>query len=285
MSKSCLIIEGGGMKCAYSAGVLDGLTDDRINFDECIGVSAGSGNGASFISGQRGRNKRFYIDHFKEHTYFGFKNLIKTGSFFDLQYIYGTLTNSDGKDPLDFDKIMKSKTEFYAVSTDAASGRPHYFSKDEMTQDDYRAIMASCAIPVLCKPVEIGGRLYYDGGVSDPIPIRKAIDDGCDKIVLILENPRSFVRRAQKYKLIYNIALRKYPKTAECISSRHIEYMKTIDMVGRLESEGKVFVFAPSAEYNASAGTKDMETLTKLYELGIKDYNDRRNAMFEYLKN
>ena len=103
MEKSGLIVEGGGMKCAYSAGILDAFLDDNVTFDYCMGVSAGAANTASYLAGQRGRNLRFYIEHVKDPRYISIKNLIKTGSLFGLQYIYGTLTNSTGNDPLDYD--------------------------------------------------------------------------------------------------------------------------------------------------------------------------------------
>ena len=143
--KTGLVVEGGGMKCAYSAGILDRFLDEHITFDYCIGVSAGSANTASYLAGQRGRNLRFYVDHLNEPGYMGVKNLLRTGQFFGLQYIYQTLTNSDGADPIDYPAIVENPAEFELVATDAATGKPVYFTKDDMKQDDYRAIMASCA--------------------------------------------------------------------------------------------------------------------------------------------
>ena len=139
--KTGLVVEGGGMKCAYSAGILDRFLDEHITFDYCIGVSAGSANVASYLAGQRGRNLRFYVDHLNEPGYMGVKNLLRTGQFFGLQYIYQTLTNSDGADPIDYPAIVENPAEFELVATDAATGKPVYFTKDDMKQDDYRAIM------------------------------------------------------------------------------------------------------------------------------------------------
>lgn len=103
-----LVVEGGGMKCAYSAGILDKFLDDHIQFDYCIGVSAGAANTLSYLAGQRGRNLRFYTGHLSDPRYLSVHSLIRTGNLFGLQYIYGTLTNSDGKDPIDYDAIMKN---------------------------------------------------------------------------------------------------------------------------------------------------------------------------------
>ena len=120
--------------------------DNSVTFDYCIGVSAGSANGVSFVAGQRGRNIRFYTEHINEKGYFGLSSFLKTGNLFGLQYIYGTLTNSGGADPLDFDAFMKSPMEYWLVATDAQTGKPAYFSKKDMHKDDYRHVMASLSL-------------------------------------------------------------------------------------------------------------------------------------------
>ena len=113
-----LVAEGGGMKCAYGAGVLDAFLDDGLQFPYCIGVSAGSANVASYLGGQRGRNIRFYVEHTQERDYFGAGPFVKTGNMFNLRYIYGTLSNSTGADPLDFARVMKNPARFRIVATD-----------------------------------------------------------------------------------------------------------------------------------------------------------------------
>ena len=140
-----LVVEGGGMKCAYNAGILDAFLDAGISFDYCIGVSAGSGNLASYLAGQRGRNLRFFTEHIHSPRYFGLKSLMKTGDLFGLQYIYGELTCAEGQDPLDFNAFMKNPAEYEAVVTNALTGKPEYFGREMMKQDEYRLIMASSA--------------------------------------------------------------------------------------------------------------------------------------------
>ena len=157
-----LVVEGGGMKCAYSAGILDKFLDDHIQFDYCIGVSAGAANTLSYLAGQRGRNLRFYTEHLSDPRYLSVHSLIRTGSLFGLQYIYGTLTNSDGKDPIDYDAIMKNPAEFYMPATDAVTGTATYFSKYDIVRDDYRTLMATCALPGFCRPVQVNHHYYYD---------------------------------------------------------------------------------------------------------------------------
>ncbi len=121
-----LVVEGGGMKCAYGAGIMDAFLDEGITFDYCIGVSGGSGNVASYLAGQRGRNLRFFTDHIHSPDYFGLKSLLKTGDLFGLEYIYGDLTRRDGEDPLDFPALMKNPSE--------------YFPKEMLTADQWREL-------------------------------------------------------------------------------------------------------------------------------------------------
>lgn len=281
--KTGLVVEGGGMKCAYSAGVIDGLLDDHITFDECIGVSSGSANTASFVAGQRGRNIRYYIEHPLDPKYCGAKQFIFHGSFFNLPYIFGTLTNEGGKDPLDYDAMMANPAEFLLVATDAETGEATYFSKHDMPRNDYRAIMASCAIPALGKPIEINGRKYFDGGVADSIPLQKAFDDGCDKVVVILENPRSFLRPPQKYKAIYHFLLRKYPVIADMVDTRYLRYRECLKWVYEMEKEGRIFVFTPPENSGITTSTVDIPKLKKLYADAFAGYQERRGELFRYL--
>ena len=278
-----LVVEGGGMKCAYNAGILDVFLDHQITFDYCIGVSGGAGNVASFVAGQRGRNIRFFTEHIHSPQYFGVKSLLKTGNLFGLQYIYGDLTNSTGKDPLDFPAIMKNPAEYEVVATNAVTGEAEYFGKEDMKQDDYRPIMASSAIPAACRPVVINGVPYYDGGISDAIPVRRALEKGCDRIVLILSKQRDYVRKPQGMRFLYSTLCRKYPKIIEDIDRRHITYRENLQEVFDLEKEGKAFVFAPSEHVKVGTYSMDEKTERILYDLGVKDFSDQEEALKRFI--
>ena len=283
MNKLGLIVEGGGMKCAYSAGILDAFLDHHITFDYCIGVSAGSANVASFMAGQRERNLRFYTEHLKEPGYFGLKSFLKTGNLFGLQYIYAALTNSDGADPLDFPAILANPAEFHLVATDAQTGKPAYFSKQDMIQDDYRHIMASCALPGACRPVEIDGRLYYDGGVTDAIPVQRALDDGCDRLVIILSKQKDFIKGPEKMRFAYSRLCRKYPKVIEALDNRHIMYRACQEKAFELEKQGKAFIFAPSTQLKLGTYTMVREIEQQLYDLGMKDFREQEQEFKDFL--
>ena len=280
-----LLVEGGGMKCAYNAGILDVFLDHQITFDYCIGVSGGAGNVASFVAGQRGRNIRFFTEHIHSPQYFGVKSLLKTGNLFGLQYIYGDLTNTTGKDPLDFPAIMKNPAEYEVAATNAVTGEAEYFGKEDMKQDDYRPIMASSAIPAACRPVVINGVPYYDGGISDAIPVRRALEKGCDRIVVILSKQRDYVRKPQGMRFLYSTLCRKYPKIIEDIDRRHITYRENLQEVFDLEKKGKAFVFAPSEHVKVGTYSMDEKTERILYDLGVKDFAERQEELKDFLKN
>lgn len=278
-----LVIEGGGMKCAYNAGILDAFLDEGIQFDYCIGVSAGSGNLASYLAGQRGRNLRFFTDHIHSPNYFGIKSFLRTGDLFGLQYIYGELTNAGGQDPLDYQRIMQNPSEYQAVVTNALTGKPEYFGKDMLKQDDYRLIMASSAIPVACRPVELNGIPYFDGGLSDAIPVMHALEQGCEKLVVILSKNRDYVRKPQGMRALYRLACRKYPNIIDAISRRHLTYNENFKKVFSLEQDGTAFVFAPSEPLHVGTYSIEENAERALYDLGLKDFLTEKERLMAFI--
>ncbi|MCR5144692.1 MAG: patatin family protein [Lachnospiraceae bacterium] len=282
--KTGLIVEGGGMKCAYGAGVLDILLDNDVNFDYCIGVSAGAANAASFLAGQRDRNKRFYTIHVTDPNYLSVYSLLKTGSLFGLRYIYGDMTNEGGIDPLDYDAYMANPTEAYFPATDAVTGEANYFNKNELRRNEYEPIMATCSLPVACKPIEYEGHVYYDGGVADSIPIEHALEHGCDRIVFISSKPEDFRMPPQTGKMLYTMTLkRKYPGVVEGLNHRHEVYNKQLDKVKALEAEGKVMCFHPSADIKIGTFTKDPAVMMQLYDNGVEDTIKNINRLKDFL--
>lgn len=283
MGKTGLVVEGGGMKCAYTAGILDRLIDHDIRFDYAIGVSAGSSCTASFLAGQRDRNRRFFVDHVREPGYMGMRTFLTTGSFFGLHYIYGDLTNSGGSDPLDFPAIQKNPAEFKIVATDADTGKATYFDKRDIVQDDYRVFMASCAIPVATRPVTIGRKTYYDGGVADPIPIRRALTDGCEKLLILLCRPKDTVRTPQKHLELLKVLLHKYPNMPRAIEKRYLIYNETLSYALELEKQGKALILAPEEALPVSTYTKDPAVLQGLYDLALKEFDAKQEQLSSFL--
>lgn len=279
-----LVVEGGGMKCAYGAGIMDAFLDEGITFDYCIGVSGGSGNVASYLAGQRGRNLRFFTDHIHSPDYFGLKSLLKTGDLFGLEYIYGNLTRRDGEDPLDFPALMKNPAEYEVVVTNALTGKPEYYGREMMQQDDYRLIMASSAIPVACHPVELNGTPYFDGGLTDAIPVRRAMERGCEKLVVLLTKNRDYVRKPQGMRGLYRRVCRRYPRIVEAIDRRHEVYNDNLRDVFSLEREGTAFVFAASEPIHVGTYSMKEEAERALYDLGLRDFAARKAELLEFLE-
>lgn len=286
-TKACkkigLVVEGGGMKCAYNAGILDAFLEEGITFDYCIGVSAGAGNLVSYLAGQKGRNLRFFTDHIHSSRYFGLKSLLKTGDLFGLEYIYGELTRAEGEDPLDFNAFVKNPAEYEAVVTNALTGKPEYFGREMMKQDDYRLIMASSAIPVACHPVELNGTPYYDGGLTDAIPVRRALERGCQKLVVILSKNRDYVRKPQGMRKLYRRVCRRYPNIVEGIERRHVVYNENMKEVFSLEREGIAFVFAASEPIHVGTYSMKEEAERELYDLGVRDFSAQKGQLGEFL--
>lgn len=278
-----LVVEGGGMKCAYNAAILDAFLDHNITFAYCIGASGGSGNLASYLAGQRGRNLRFFTEHIHSPSYFGLRSFLKTGDLFGLQYIYGTLTNSMGKDPLDFPALKNNPAEYEVVVTNALTGKAEYFGKEAMAQDDYRLIMASSAIPAACRPVELNDIPYFDGGLSDAIPVSRALEKGCDRLVVILSKMRDYVRKPQGMRLFYTMRCHRYPQIISLIDHRHTAYNQNLQEVFALEREGKAFVFAPSHPIHAGTYFMNEQAERDLYALGMEDFNKQKDALAAFM--
>lgn len=259
---------GGGMRGVFGCGVTDFLLDNDITFDYCLGVSAGSANLASYVSRQRGRNYRYYTKYSLRPEYMSAFNFVTKHSFFDLDYVYSVLSDSDGEDPLDYKTLSQSNQIYKAVATNGETGEPHYFTKDDFRQDFYEPLKASSAIPGVCKPVSIDGTDYFDGGVSDPIPVEKALADGCDHVFLILTKPIDFVKKPEMFKNAYTKVLKNYPAVIKKLNIRHETYNNEIKKALELSKEGKVTIIAPDDGYSVTAFTRNLRELNHLYNEG-----------------
>ncbi|MBP3487767.1 MAG: patatin family protein [Roseburia sp.] len=269
--KTGVIDVGGGLRGVYAAGVFDYCLDAEIEFDLGIGVSAGSANVASYAARQRGRNYTFYTEYPFRKEYMSVRNLLFKKSYLDLDYIYGTLSNGDGENPLDYQKLVDSSTEFMAVATDAKTGEAKYFGKSDLAQDDYSVLKASCAIPLVCHPYEVQGTAYYDGGLGDTVPIEKAFECGCDKVVLILTKPRDLVRTSNKDRLFADRLQRKYPMSAERLRQRSEQYNHGVALAKEYEARGQALIIAPDDTCGVDTLTKNKEALKAFYEKGYED--------------
>lgn len=269
--KTGIVDVGGGLRGIYAAGVFDRCLDLGIRFDVCVGVSAGSANISSYVAGQRGRNYLFYTEYPFRREYMGWRNFLRNGSYLDLDYIYGTLSNAGGENPLDFPALMASKTEYCVVACDAETGEAAYFGKEDVKQDDYSILKASSAIPFVCRPYEVGGRLYYDGALGDPIPVEKAFQTGCDRVVLILSKPRDVIRQPGKDPFFAKGIEKRYPNAAEQLRRRAQRYNDGVALAKTYAAQGRALIVAPDDTCGVDTLTRDKDALRRLYEKGYQD--------------
>ncbi len=273
-----LIDVGGGMRDIYGAGALDYFLDNNISFDVCIGVSAGSANIASFLAGQKGRTYSFYAEYASRKEYMSFENLFKNGSYFDLDYIYSFLCNENGENPLDFDHFSESDSDCYVVVTNAKTGEAEYLTKNCIIKNNLWALKASCAMPVACQPFIHDDKIYFDGGVSDPIPVEKAIALGCDKVYVII--PRPATKKTREFSSYMKPFLKEYPYVLELMKRRPEIYNKKLDALDNYIKSGKVVLIAPENDYGINMMTRNSRKLTAFYKKGYDDAEKAYKSQF-----
>lgn len=269
--KTGVVDAGGGMRGIYGAGVFDYCMDRDLWFDLAIGVSAGSANTASYLARQRGRNYTFYTEYARRKEYMSAGNLLTKGSYIDLDYVYGTLSNTGGEDPLDYGAMMDNPSQLLVVAANALTGSVQYFDKSDLKQDAYDIFKASSAIPFVCRPWEINGMPYYDGGIGDPVPVEKAFRCGCDKVVVILTRPADRPRGPGKDSFFADRIQRKYPFAAKKLRSRVARYNESVALAKKYQAEGRALILAPDDMCGMSTLTRDRGAMIRFYNKGYQD--------------
>lgn len=269
--KTGVIDVGGGLRGIYAVGAFDYCMDHGIHFDLGIGISAGSANLASFAAGQRGRNYQFYTEYAFRKRYMSVRNFVFKRSFIDMDYVYGTLSRSDGENPLDYCSLRDNPMELYVVATNARTGQAKYFEKKDICQDDYSVLKASCAIPFVCKPYEVENVPYYDGALGNPVPVEKAFQLGCDRVVVILTKPEGELRTSDRDAKLAARIRKKYPEAAEKLCQRAQRYNEGLSAAQKYARQGKAIIIAPDDTCGVSTLKKDKVSLQRLYDKGYTD--------------
>ena len=267
-NRTAMIDVGGGFRAIYGAGVMDRMMEDHVHVDHCYGVSAGSANMVSYISGQHGRSHTFYTQYAFRKEYASFDSYIKNHNYANLDYVYGTLSNHDGENPVDYEAFEKNPTGFTVVACNADDGSTKYFDKSDVSYDNFDIMKASSAVPVACEPYVIDGVPYYDGGIADPIPVQKAIDDGYDRIVVILTRPKDTVRQQKKDVGPATILKHMHPQAAEKLMNRYQTYNDEVALAKEYEQDGRVLILAPESMYGLDTLSKSFEGLERMYRAG-----------------
>lgn len=264
--KTAFVLEGGAMRGLYTAGVLDVFMKNNIPTDAIYGVSAGALFGINFKSKQIGRAIRYNIKYAHEKNYMGLYSLITTGDIMNKEFCFNKLVNE--LDKFDFETFNKSPIDFFAVVTNVKTGAPEYI-KIANAREGLEALRASGSMPFVSKFVDVNGSKYLDGAISDPIPLQKALDDGYQKIVVVLTRPEGY--RKQKSYMPYNFVYKKYPKFVEMAKKQYEVYNKTLDLIQRCENENKIVVLRPSKNLKIARVEKNINKLNSIYDLGVDD--------------
>lgn len=281
MYQAGLVLEGGGMKGVYTAGVLDFFLDKGIEFSSVYGVSAGACCMCSYLSKQRGRALDVNIDYLDSRKYCSVESLLTTGDLFNVDMCYHLIP--DYLNPYDNETFEKYQGKAYSVATDIVTGRPEYFRIRDMRKDIDK-VRASASLPLVSRNVKIDGRYYLDGGISDAIPLQKSVMDGNRKNVVVMTKEIGFVRKPTTQLALIKARYFNYPKVAELMAERHINYNEQVAYIERQKAEGGAFVIRPKRKSGVGRVEKDVEKLKALYTEGYEDAAECYEALTAYLE-
>ncbi len=274
MGKVGLVLEGGAFRGIFTAGALDCLLENGISFPYVVGVSAGSGNAVNFIAKQKGRTRRV-ITHENADPFYGLSSLAKRGKLLDLDMMLSGYSYK--QIPLDFETFFASETESEYVVASCESGEAEYLSHDGSEESILRICKATCSVPFVCQPVEISGSHYIDGSVIDSIPFMRAIERGCERVVVILTrheggSPTNYA----KVKLLVDLCYRKkYPRIADAMLRRRERYERQMAALTELERAGDALIIRPTAE-SIGHFENDRKSLDRFYRHG---YSSMKRAL------
>ncbi|MDM5198491.1 patatin family protein [Fictibacillus enclensis] len=282
MNGTGLVLEGGGMRGVYTAGVLDFFMDKELYFPYIIGVSAGACNATSYLSRQRGRNRVVNIDFVRHPQYISYKNwLLRGKGLFGMDLIFDEIPNIHV--PFDFKRFKEAKERFVIGTTDSETGEPVYFEKADHEKEILTVLRASASLPFMAPVIEYQGNKLFDGGVADPVPILKARKDGnLSNVILLTQNEgyrKSKTRMEWLAKRIYS----RHPGMAEVLLKRYKHYNETMEYIEDLEKKNEVFVIRPKEKMEVGRAERNPVKLNALYERGVEDAMNMYDQLVEWL--
>ena len=268
MAKTGLVLEGGGMRGLFTAGILDVLMENNVTFDGVVGVSAGATFGCNFISHQIGRTLRYNMSQRKNPKYMGIRSLIKTGDYVGGEYAYHVLPTK--LDVFDFEAFEKNPTEFHVVTTNVRTGEAIYHRIDKVDYTGMEWIRASASMPIISRPVVIGDLALLDGGIADSIPLKYFENEGFTKNIVILTQPKGFKKKLTKLMPVFKATMRKYPAIIEGMSKRHLMYNQELEYITQQQEEGKCMVICPSDTLPIGRTEQTPKKMQFVYDMGRK---------------
>ena len=283
MIKAALVLEGGALRGMYTSGVLDTFLKNNMEFECVAGVSAGALNAMSYISKQPGRSAKINLEYCDDPRYIGRKAFIKNKGIIGYDYLFGDI--SEDKVPFDFKSFENTNQRFVIVTTNCEKAETEYLERSNC-KDLFKAAQASSSMPLASAMVEINDNHYLDGAVTTSIPVKWALEQGYEKIVVVLTRDKTYRKPmiSDKMKKLYKLAYHKYPKLIEKLNTMPERYNKLQDELIDLEKEGKIFIIRPEKEVTVSRLEKDKEKLENLYKEGIAEAEKNLESLKEYLK-
>ena len=264
-NNTALVLEGGGLRGVFTCGVLDYFMDNGIRFPFTIGVSAGACNGLSYMSGQRGRAKASNIDLMDKYHYVGFKYLFTQKCIMDFKLLFEEFPEKII--PYDYDAYFSNPDRFVMVTTNCITGKAEYFEEKTSQERIMDIVRASSSLPFVSPISYVDGIPMLDGGIADSIPVEYAMSQGYEKLVVVLTRNRGYRKKAGSMPLAQAV-YRKYPALQKALSERNAIYNRTMDLIERLEDEGRITVIRPLKPVDVSRMEKYTDKLRALYQEG-----------------
>jgi predicted patatin/cPLA2 family phospholipase len=278
-----LVLEGGGMRATYTGGALDALMDARIDLGYVIGVSAGANAGSHYVTGQRERSHRVFVDLVADPRYAGWRNVVRERSWFGMDFIFATLP--DELAPFDYDGFRASPRTLVSAVTDCRTGAARYYPQHDRDPRWYvqTLLRASCSLPILSPPVSVEGSLCVDGGLSDSIPIVRAVEDGNPRNVVVLTRNARYRKPPPRYRALSRVLLARYPAVHAAMLRRPAVYNASLDLVAQMERAGSAFVLRPVRPLVVGRMERDIGRLEALYRQGYDETMARMPALEAWL--
>ena len=281
--KTGLVLEGGALRAIFSSGVCDALLDGDLMTDYVVGVSAGIAYGVSYVSRQPRRNLEVVTRYAPDKRYMGMRNMLDKGnrSYFGLEFTYRTIPNK--LVPFDYDTFAAYPGEVEAVVTNLNTGRAEYLPVPRRDPES-KVLQASCAMPLMFPVFDIGGQPYLDGGIADAIPWQHALEQGCDRLVVVLTRTRSYQKRPDRMMRLIRKRYRDYPAFLRAMEERAERYNRNRAALFDLEREGRALVLAPTSTMGVARTERNTEKLRMLWAAGYQQAVDRMEEIRDYLR-
>ncbi len=279
--KKGLVLEGGAMRGLFTAGVIDVMMEEKIEYDGIIGVSAGAAFGCNYKSGQIGRVVRYNTRFCRDKRFAGVGSLLKTGNIFNTEFAYGEVPLK--YDIFDFKTYESNPMDFYVVCTDVETGEGVYHNYLGQNDHGFDWIRASASMPIVSQIVDIEGKKLLDGGIADSVPIKEFEKMGYDKNVVILTRPADYRKKKNALMPLIRMKYRKYPKLVKAMENRHLVYNETLDYIREQEKAGKLFVIQPRESLNIGKIEKNPERIKAVYEEGRRAMKSRLEELKQFL--